>query len=66
MAVVYAIPADEKRSDPAEWSIARDLGIDQRFAELAQKELGLGKKAFAKLSKDAETILVKTDHAHQP
>jgi hypothetical protein len=37
---------------------ARDWGIDTRFVELAQKELGLTKKAWARLEKDA-TDLVK-------
>jgi hypothetical protein len=46
--------------------LARRLGIDKRFAELAQKELTLGKKAFAKIDKDAEAILAKTDSALQP
>jgi hypothetical protein len=31
-----------------------------------QKELALGKKAFAKIDRDAETILAKTDSAYQP
>jgi hypothetical protein len=44
--------------------LARRLGIDKRFAELAQKELALGKKAFAKIDKDAEAILARTEAAH--
>jgi hypothetical protein len=43
--------------------LARRLGIDKRFAELAQKELTIGKKAFAKIDKDAEAILAKTEAA---
>jgi Zn-dependent protease with chaperone function len=43
--------------------LARRLGIDKRFAELAQKELTLGKKAFAKIDKDADAILAKTEAA---
>jgi Zn-dependent protease with chaperone function len=41
--------------------LARRLGIDKRFAELAQKELTIGKKAFAKIDKEAEAILAKTE-----
>jgi hypothetical protein len=43
--------------------LARRLGIDKRFAELAQKELGIGKKAFGKIDKEAENILAKTEAA---
>ncbi len=43
--------------------LARRLGVDKRFAELAQKELTLSKKAFAKIDKDAEAILAKTEAA---
>ena len=46
--------------------LSRRLGIDKRFAELAQKELTLGKKAFAKIEKDAEAILAKTEAASTP
>ena len=42
---------------------ARQLGIDKRFAELAHKELAIGKKAFAKIDKDAESILAKAEAA---
>ena len=41
--------------------LARRLDIDKRFAELAQKELTMGKKAFAKIDKEAEAILAKTE-----
>jgi hypothetical protein len=44
---------------------ARRLGLDKRFGELAQKELALGKKAFARIDKDAEAILAKTEAAQQ-
>lgn len=44
--------------------LARRLGLTQRFAELAQKELTIGKKAFAKIDKEAEAILAKTEAAH--
>jgi Zn-dependent protease with chaperone function len=43
--------------------LARRLGIDRRFAELAQKELTIGKKAFARIEKDAEAVLAKTEAA---
>lgn len=43
--------------------LARRLGIDKRFAELVQKELTIGKKAFAKIEKNAETLLAKTEAA---
>src|SRR5262249_50796982 len=43
--------------------LARHLGIEQRFAELAQKELGIAKKAFAKIEKDAEATLARTEAA---
>jgi Zn-dependent protease with chaperone function len=43
--------------------LARRLGIDKRFAELAQKELAIGKKAFGKIDKDAENLLAKTEAA---
>jgi hypothetical protein len=43
--------------------LARHLGIDKRFAELAQKELTIGKKVFARIEKDAEAILAKTETA---
>jgi len=62
------ISVDRELGDPAIAAalvLARGLGIDKRFAELTQKELGVGKKAFAKIDKDAETILAKTDRAHQ-
>jgi hypothetical protein len=36
---------------------ARAWGIAERFAELAQKELGHTKKAWTKLDKDAETLV---------
>jgi hypothetical protein len=45
--------------------LARRLGIDKRFAELVQKELALGKKAFAKIDKEAEAILARTAAAQQ-
>jgi Zn-dependent protease with chaperone function len=45
--------------------LSRRLGIDKRFAELSQKELSLGKKAFAKIDKEAETILDKTAASNQ-
>ena len=44
--------------------LARRLGIQARFAELVQKELGIGKKAFARIDRDAESLLAKTDSAH--
>jgi Zn-dependent protease with chaperone function len=40
---------------------ARRLGIDKRFAELVQKELAIGKKAFDKIDKEAEAIVAKTE-----
>ena len=43
--------------------LARRLEIDKRFADLAQKELTIGKKAFAKIDKDAETIIARTEAA---
>jgi Zn-dependent protease with chaperone function len=43
--------------------LARRLGIDKRFAELAHKELTLGKKTFAKLDKNAESLLDRTEAA---
>jgi Zn-dependent protease with chaperone function len=43
--------------------LARRLGIDKRFAELVQKELTLGKKAFARIDKNAESTLAKTESA---
>jgi Zn-dependent protease with chaperone function len=45
--------------------LARDLGIDKRFAELVHKELAIGKKAFAKIDKEAEAILAKTEANHK-
>jgi hypothetical protein len=45
--------------------LATRMKIDKRFAELAQKELTLGKKAFAKLEREAESLLAKTEAAHQ-
>jgi hypothetical protein len=44
--------------------MARRLGIDKRYAELVQKELTIGKKAFAKIDKDAEALLARTEAAH--
>jgi hypothetical protein len=41
--------------------LARRLGIDKRFAELVQKELTIGRKAFDKIDKQAESILAKTE-----
>jgi hypothetical protein len=43
--------------------LSRRLGLKERFAELAQKELALGKKAFAKIDKDAEALLAKLEAA---
>jgi len=43
--------------------LARRLEIDKRFAEVVQKELTIGKKAFAKIDKDAEAILARTEAA---
>jgi Zn-dependent protease with chaperone function len=43
--------------------LARRLGFADRFAELVRKELTLSKKAFAKIEKDAEAILAKTEAA---
>jgi hypothetical protein len=43
--------------------LSRRLGIDRRFAELAQNELAIGKKAFAKIDKDADAILARTEAA---
>jgi Zn-dependent protease with chaperone function len=40
--------------------LARQLGIDKRFAELAHKELTITKKNFAKIDKEAEAILATT------
>jgi Zn-dependent protease with chaperone function len=39
--------------------VARPLGLEERFTALAQKELGLGKKAFAKIEKEAETLVAQ-------
>jgi Zn-dependent protease with chaperone function len=44
--------------------LSRRLGLHERFAELAQRELSLGKKAFTKIDKEAETLLAKA--AAQP
>jgi hypothetical protein len=44
--------------------LSRQLGLDKRFAELAQKELSLGKKAFAKIDKEAEALLARTEAVH--
>ena len=41
--------------------LARRLGIDKRFAELVQKELTLGKKAFARIDKNAESLLARSE-----
>lgn len=43
--------------------LGRRLGIDKRFAELAQKELTIGKKALARIEKEAEALLAKTEAA---
>jgi Zn-dependent protease with chaperone function len=43
--------------------LARRLGIDGRFAELAQRELTIGKKAFGKIEKNAEALIAKTEAA---
>jgi Zn-dependent protease with chaperone function len=43
--------------------LARRLGFADRFSELVHKELTLGKKALAKIDRDAETILAKTEAA---
>ena len=63
------ISVDRELGDPALAAalvLARNLGIDQRFGELVQKELGVGKKSFAKLDKDAESLLATTNRIHQP
>jgi hypothetical protein len=38
---------------------ARRLGIEDRFAEIAQKELAIGKKAFAKIVKNADDTIAQ-------
>lgn len=43
--------------------LARRLGIDQRLSELVQQELTIGKKAFAKIDKNAAALLAKTEAA---
>jgi len=61
------LTADRELGDPAIAAailLARNTGIDERFAELVHKELGLGKKAFAKIDRDAEGILARTMVAH--
>ena len=45
--------------------LSRRLGLKERFAELVQQELSLGKKAFAKIDKDAESLLARTEAAAQ-
>jgi Zn-dependent protease with chaperone function len=45
--------------------LSRRLNMKERFAEIAPKELSLGKKAFAKIDKEAETLLAKTEAAEQ-
>ena len=44
--------------------LSRRIGFETRFAELVQKELALGKKAFARIDKAAEALLAKTGAAH--
>ena len=61
------VSVDRELGDPAVSAalvLARRLGIQARFAELVQKELGIGKKAFARIDRDAESLLAKTDSAH--
>jgi Zn-dependent protease with chaperone function len=41
--------------------LAQRLEIGERFQELAQKELVLGKKAFAKILRESESIVAKTE-----
>lgn len=41
--------------------LSRRLGINERFAELVLKELSIGKKAFARIDKNAEEIVRKTE-----
>jgi Zn-dependent protease with chaperone function len=63
------VTVDRELGDPAISAaivLGRRLGIEKRFAELVQKELGLGKKSFSRIDRDAETIVAKTDSAHQP
>jgi len=63
------VTVDRELGDPALSAaivLARRLGLDKRFAELVQKELGLGKKAFARIDRDAESILARTESVHQP
>jgi Zn-dependent protease with chaperone function len=43
--------------------LARLLGIGKRIAELAHKELTIGKKALARIETDAEDILAKAEAA---
>lgn len=61
------LTADRELGDPAVAAaivLARKLDLDERFAELVHKELGVGKKAYAKIEKDAESILARTAAAH--
>jgi Zn-dependent protease with chaperone function len=51
---------------PAAIVLAQELDLHARFVELAQKELALGKKAFAKIQKAAEVLLAQMETSHTP
>jgi Peptidase family M48 len=60
------VTADRDLTDPALAAaivLSRRLGLAERFAELAIKELGVGKRAFAKIDRDAEALLARTNEA---
>ncbi len=58
------VTADRELTDAALAAaivLSRRLGLAERFAELVMKELGVGKRAFAKIDREAETLLERTN-----
>ena len=45
--------------------LSRRLGVHERFSAIAQKELSLGKKVFAKIDKEAEALVARTEAAER-
>lgn len=46
--------------------LSKRLGLESRFTEIAAKELGLGKKQFNKIIREAEEIVAKANQATSP
>lgn len=61
------VTVDRDLGDPALAAallLSRRLGLEIRFGEIVIKELGIGKKQYAKVERDAEGLIARTNEAH--